>query len=100
MKRFLATISLVLGLGLFFSPTLAYADWTYGNVTFSGNQPSNCLNYGSVKIYYNGQLEKKSVRGNTEYWECTGDVCVIYPKNYSGPELVFTAKGSVQIRRL
>ena len=59
--------------------TTAMADWTYGSARFSGSQPSSCLNHG----------------------EGTGDICVLYPKNYNGRQLRITSTGgTVQIQTL
>ena len=47
----------------------AMADWTYGSARFTGNQPSSCLNHGSVLIWYNGSLTQKGISGGEEIWE-------------------------------
>ena len=79
----------------------AMADWSYGTAHFKGNTPSNCINIGSVIIYYNGSLSSKYVEGNTEYWEGTGNICVIFPKNYTGRQMVFLSSGgTVQVQHL
>ena len=63
----------------------AFADWTYGTaVFFKGDKPSNSMNIGNVIVYYNGFPSQKSIEGNTEYWEGTGNICVIYPRTYTG----------------
>ena len=81
--------------------TTAMADWTYGTASFKGERPSNCLCAGAVTIYYNGSLSQKSIEGNTEYWEGTGDICVIFPKNYTGRQMVFLSNGgTVQVQHL
>ena len=81
----------------------AMADWTYGTAYFKGSQPSNCLSHGKVMIWYNGSLTQKGLEGGVEIWEgtgrraCsgmgTGDICVVYPKNYDGPQMRFTSTG-------
>ena len=92
--------------------TTAMADWTYGSARFTGNQPSSCLNHGSVLIWYNGSLTQKGTSGGEEIWErlrvgelCsgmgTGDICVVFPKNYNGPRMRITSTcGTVQIQTL
>ena len=81
--------------------TAAMADWTYGTARFSGNQPSSCLHHGTVTIWYNGTLTQKGISGNEEIWEGTGDICVVYPKDYRGPQMRFTSTGgTVQIQTL
>ena len=81
--------------------TTAMADWTYGSARFSGSQPSSCLNHGTVIIWYNGTLTQKGISGNEEIWEGTGDICVLYPKNYNGRQLRITSTGgTVQIQTL
>ena len=81
--------------------TVAMADWTYGTAYFIGSQPSSCLDHGGVKIWYNGKLKQTGLNGGVEIWEGTGDICVVYPKNYNGPKMKFTSKGgSVQIQYL
>ena len=95
MKRFLLSLAFV-------SISLtAMADWTYGTARFKGDQPSNCKIVGGVTIYYNGSLSSKCVEGNTEYWEGTGNICVIFPKNYTGRQMVFLSSGgTVQVQHL
>lgn len=79
----------------------AMADWTYGTAYFQGSQPSNCLSHGTVMIWYDGELKQTGLNGGVEIWEGTGDICVVYPKNYNGPKMRFTSKGgSVQIQTL
>lgn len=73
--------------------TAAMADWTYGTARFSGNQPSSCLHHGTVTIWYNGTLTQKGISGNEEIWEGTGDICVVYPKDYCGPQMRFSSTG-------
>ena len=81
--------------------TTAMADWTYGTAYFSGSQPSNCLSHGTVMIWYNGELKQTGLNGGVEIWEGTGDICVVYPKNYDGPKMTFTSTGgSVQTQTL
>jgi len=79
----------------------AMADWTYGTAYFSGSQPSNCMSHGTVMIWYNGTLTQTGLNGGVEIWEGTGDICVVYPKNYNGPQMRFMSKdGTVQIQTL
>ena len=81
--------------------TTAMADWTYGSARFTGSQPSSCLTHGTVIIWYNGTLTQKGISGNEEIWEGTGDICVLYPKNYNGRQLRITSTGgTVQIQTL
>ena len=81
--------------------TAAMADWTYGTARFSGNQPSSCLHHGTVTIWYNGSLKQTGISGGVEIWEGTGDICVVYPKDYRGPQMRFTSTGgTVQIQTL
>lgn len=78
----------------------AMADWTYGTATFKGSQPSSSMSIGGVRVWYNGSLTQKATEG-VEIWEGTGDICVVYPKNYKGPKMTFTSSGgSVQIQYL
>ena len=80
---------------------IAMADRTYGTAYFQGSQPSNCLSHGTVMIWYNGELKQTGLNGGVEIWEGTGDICVVYPKNYRGPQMRFTSKGgTVQIQTL
>ena len=99
MKKVLISLFLILGLGFVAAPN-ALADWSYGTARFSGDQPRNSLNHGGVIIYYNGSLKQTGTSGNTELWECTGDVCVIYPRNYSGCQLQFKTQGGLQVQYL
>ena len=100
MKRFIATLLLLLGIGGTILSIPAYADWTYGTARFSGSTPSHCLNHGGVLIYYNGEIKQTGISGNVELWECTGDVCIIFPKNYSGKQIRFTKSAGVQVQYL
>lgn len=81
--------------------TMAMADWTYGTAHFTGSQPSSCLTYGTVKMWYNGSLTRTGTYGGEEIWEGTGDICVVFPKNYNGPRMRITSTGgTVQIQTL
>lgn len=72
---------------------------TYGTAYFQGSQPSNCLSHGTVMIWYNGELKQTGLNGGVEIWEGTGDICVVYPKNYNDSKMRFMSKGgSVQIQ--
>ncbi len=78
---------------------VAMADWTYGTCYFLGNQPSRGLSIGGVRVWYNGELKETRVMGGVQYWEGTGEICVVYPKDYNGPKLVFLSSGgSVQVQ--
>lgn len=79
----------------------AMADWTYGTATFKGNQPSSSMTAGTVRIWYNGSLSQTGNEGGVQIWEGTGDICVVFPKNYNGPKMRFLSKGgTVQIQTL
>ena len=79
----------------------ALADWSYGTANFRGDRPSNSRSIGSVTVFYNGSLTLKGTFYGEDCYEGTGDICVIYPKNYKGRKLNFTSSGgSVQIRHL
>ena len=92
-KRFLLSLAFV---SMFLTDK---ADWTYGTAYFKGDQPSNCIHLGTITVYYNGSLTQKSIEGNTEYWEGTGNICVIYPRTYTGRQMVFTSSGgTVQVQ--
>jgi hypothetical protein len=52
-------------------------------------------------IWYDGELKQTGLNVGVEIWEGTGDICVVYPKNYRGPQMRFTSKGgTVQIQTL
>ena len=87
MKKILIALLAVLTLSSTVAPTIALAYWTYGTARFKGAQPNKQLSHGSVLFYYTGTLKQTGLNGNTEIWECTGDVCVIFAKNYSGRKL-------------
>lgn len=81
--------------------TSAMADWTYGTAKFKGDKPSSGMLVGTVSIWYNGSLNRTGIEGGVEIWEGTGDICVVFPKNYSGPQMRFTSSGgTVQIQTL
>lgn len=81
--------------------TVSMADWTYGTASFKGNQPSSCMSVGTVKIWYNGSLRQTGTEGNVEIWQGTGDICVVFPKNYNGRQMrFFSSGGNVQIQTL
>ena len=95
MKRFLLMFAL---LGVL---TVAMADWTYGTASFKGSQPSKSMTVGTVKIWYNGSLTKTGTEGTVEIWKGTGDICVVFPKNYNGRQMrFFSSGGNVQIQTL
>ena len=94
-------LRMTLLLAFFGMLTIVMADWTYGTAYFKGTQPSNCLSHGTVMIWYNGSLTQTGLEGGVEIWEGTGDICVVYPKNYKGPKMTFTSTGgAVQIQTL
>ena len=64
----------------------AMADWTYGTASFMGSPPSSSMSVGGVMIWYNGSLSQTGNEGGVQIWEGTGDICVVYPKNYNGPK--------------
>ena len=81
--------------------TVSMADWTYGTASFKGNQPSSCMSVGTVKIWYNGSLRQTGTEGNVEIWQGTGNICVVFPKNYNGRQMRFLSSGgNVQIQTL
>ena len=82
--------------------TVSMADWTYGTASFKGNQPSSCMTVGTVIIWYNGSLRQTGTEGNVEIWQGTGDICVVFPKNYNGRQMRFFSSGGnflIQILR-
>ena len=80
---------------------VSMADWSYGTARFKGNQPSNCLSHGTVRIWYNGSLKQVGTEGTVEIWQGTGDICVVFPKNYNGRQMRFSSTGgTVQIQTL
>lgn len=95
MKR---VMLLVVFCGMLFS---AMADWTYGTASFKGNQPSSSMNVGGVMIWYSGSLSQTGNEGGVQIWKGTGDICVVFPKNYNGPKMNFLSSGgTVQIQTL
>lgn len=58
------------------------------------------MSTGTIKIYYNGTLKKVGSRGTVDLWECTGDVCIIYPKNYTGRKIEVKTPKTVQVQTL
>lgn len=79
----------------------AFADWSYGTVNFRGSRPSRSCSIGTVQVWYDGSLRQTGSSGNTEFWEGTGDICVVFPKNYVGRHLKFISHGgTVQIEYL
>ena len=99
MKR-LISLLLLLGLSGPFAALPASADWSYGTARFYGDKPSHCLSHGGVLIYYNGSLRQTMLQGDIEVWECTGDVCVIFPKNYKGRQIRFAKSAGLQVQYL
>ena len=84
MKKLLIAILAICTLSFTVCPTIAYADWSHGTAKFKGNKPKKSMSSGNVIFYYNGTLKKVGSQGNADVWECSADVCVVYPKNYSG----------------
>ena len=79
----------------------AMADWTYGTAYFKGSQPSSSMSVGGVLIWYSGSLSQTGNEGGVQIWEGTGAICVVFPKNYKGPQMTFTSSGGpVQIQAL
>lgn len=85
-----------------FTATAAMADWTISGITFKGSRPSKMLNaHQGVTIYYNGTLKVERYSGGVTYYSGTGDICVLYSRNYTGPKLDFSSTGgTVQIKYL
>ena len=101
MKKFLIAILAMLTLSITVCPNVAYADWSHGTAKFKGNKPKKSMSSGQVTFYYNGTLKKVGSQGAADVWECTADVCVIYPKNYKGKKLIVKSKTKkVQIQYL
>jgi hypothetical protein len=40
------------------------------------------------------------LQGDIEVWECTVDVCVIFPKNYKGRQIRFAKSAGLQVQYL
>lgn len=92
---------LLLSTVLLFFSLLAMADWSYGGASFRGYCPSQKMSIGMVSVWYDGTLTQTMNQGGVEFWEGTGNICVVFPKNYSGPQLNFTSTGgTVQIQHL
>lgn len=101
MKKLFIAVLAMLTLSFTVCPTLLYADWSHGTAKFKGNKPKKSMTSGNVIFYYNGTLKKVGSQGNADVWECSADVCVIFPKNYSGKKLIVKSKtGKVQIQHL
>lgn len=78
----------------------AFADWSTGTAHFKGNMPSKSMSVGTIKFYYNGELKKVGSRGTVDLYECTGEVCVVFPKNYNGRQIEVKSPKTVQIQYL
>ncbi|MBR2325732.1 MAG: hypothetical protein IKA49_00030 [Alistipes sp.] len=78
----------------------AYADWSHGTAYFKGDRPSKCISVGGVIIWYNGELTCIGSSGTTQLYRGTGDICVAYPKGYTGYQFKFDTPGRVQIQYL
>lgn len=101
MKKLLIAILAICTLSFTVCPTIAYADWSHGTAKFKGNKPKKSMSSGNVIFYYNGTLKRVGSQGNADVWECSADVCVVYPKNYSGKKLIVKSKTKkVQIQYL
>ena len=92
MKKLLIAMLAIFTLSFTVCPTVAYADWSHGTAKFKGNKPKKSKSTGNVIFYYNGTLKKVGSQGNADVWECTEDVCVVYPKNYNGKKLIVKSK--------
>lgn len=101
MKRNFKALFIALALSCAVCPLPTYADWTYGTAKFRGEKPIKQKSVGGVQFYYNGTLKHVAIEGGVDIYECTGDVCVIFPKNYSGRKIkVKSTNGTVQIQYL
>ncbi len=75
--------------------TAAMADWTINGCRFVGDRPSKSYTINNVRVWYNGTLRHTHTTNNVQYWEGTNEICVLYPKNYSGPQYVFLSTGGM-----
>lgn len=99
MKKILSVLTLCAIL-LIAAPTSMRADWSMGTARFKGNMPQKSMSTGTIKIYYNGDLKKVGSRGTVDLWECTGECCIIYPKNYNGRMIEVKSPKPVQVQTL
>ncbi len=73
----------------------AMADWTINGCHFVGSRPSKSMATNGVRIWYDGTLRHVRTTNGIQYWEGDGAICVLYPKNYSGPKMVFLSTGGM-----
>ncbi len=79
--------------------SIAMADWTINGCHFVGNRPSKTLAMNGVRVWYNGTLRHVRTSNGIQYWEGTNEICVLYPKDYSGPKYEFLSTGgTVQVQ--
>lgn len=98
MKKLLTSLLLCVAL-LMVAPS-AFADWSCGTARFTGNQPKSSMTTGTIKIFYNGTIRKTGSMGTVDIWECTGEACVVYPKNYTGRKIQVKSPKQVQYQTL
>lgn len=92
MKKLVSIIVLNV---LFLSACLA--DMSIGRCQFYGQIPPHSMSIGSTIVYYQEMSSSSTMRGQTEYKQCTGDVWVIYKSASDAQRLQFqTTNGSVQ----
>ncbi len=78
---------------------VARADWTINGCHFVGDTPSKSMAMNGVRIWYNGTLRHSHTTNGVQYWKGTNEICVLYPKNYSGPKYEFLSTGGmVQVK--
>ncbi len=75
--------------------SMALADWTINGCHFVGDRPSKSLAMNNVRVWYNGTLRHTHTTNGIQYWEGTNEICVLYPKKYSGPNYVFLSTGGM-----
>lgn len=92
MKRTIA----IFVVSVLFSGFIA-ADMSIGRCQFYGEMPPRSMSIGSTVVYYHEMSSSSTMRGQTEYKQCTGDVWVIYRSASDAQRLRFqTTNGSVQ----
>lgn len=76
---------------------ICVADMSIGRCQFYGEMPPHSMSIGSTVVYYHEMSSSSTMRGQTEYKQCTGDVWVIYRSASEAQRLQFqTTNGSVQ----
>ena len=76
---------------------MATADMSIGRCQFYGQMPPRSMSIGSTVVYYHEMSSSSTMRGQTEYKQCTGDVWVIYRSASDAQRLQFqTTNGSIQ----